>query len=177
MDRKTGGPWDVSRHRPPVHLSPCLPEVGPAVSRVLFPSCEWDGHLSGTVVAHRLEQPTRALVREDVVRAAPRHLFGLAPTGGYRAARRYRERGGLLPHRFTLACALAGHRRSVLCGTFRRLTAPGCYPAPCPVELGLSSTGAGPAAVRTCFPFCETAGVVVTPERAREDSNLEPSDP
>ena len=60
--------------------------VGPAVSRVLFPSCEGDGHLSGTVVAHRLEQPTRALVREDVVRAAPRHLFGLAPTGGYRAA-------------------------------------------------------------------------------------------
>jgi len=27
-----------------------------------------------------------------------------------------------LPHRFTLACAVAGHRRSVLCGTFLRVT-------------------------------------------------------
>ena len=32
-----------------------------------------------------------------------------------------------------------GHRRSVLCGTFHRLTPPGGYPAPCPAELGLSS--------------------------------------
>ena len=32
-----------------------------------------------------------------------------------------------------------GHRRSVLCGTFRRVTPPGRYPAPCPVESGLSS--------------------------------------
>ncbi len=53
----------------------------------------------------------------------------------------YQERGALLPHRFTLACALAGHRRSALCCTFRRLATPGRYPAPCPVELGLSSSG------------------------------------
>jgi len=32
-----------------------------------------------------------------------------------------------------------GHRRSVLCGTFRRIAPPGRYPAPCPVESGLSS--------------------------------------
>ena len=32
-------------------------------------------------------------------------LFGLAPDGVYRAVHRYRERGGLLPRRFTLACA------------------------------------------------------------------------
>ena len=38
-------------------------------------------------------------------------------------------------------CPLGGHRRSALCGTFRRLTPPGRYPAPCPVELGLSSSG------------------------------------
>lgn len=31
------------------------------------------------------------------------------------------------------------HRRSPLCGTFRRLAAPGCYPASCLAELGLSS--------------------------------------
>ena len=58
-----------------------------------------------------------------------------------------------------LAASRTGHRRSVLCGTFRRVALTGRYPAPCPMELGLSSTGARPAAVRTCFPFCETAGV------------------
>jgi len=30
-------------------------------------------------------------------------------------------------------------RRYVFCGTFRRVTPPGRYPALCPVELGLSS--------------------------------------
>ena len=38
-------------------------------------------------------------------------------------------------------CPSRGHRRSALCGTFRRLAAPGRYPASCPAELGLSSTG------------------------------------
>jgi len=38
-------------------------------------------------------------------------------------------------------CPRRGHRRSALCGTFRRLAAPGRYPALCPVELGLSSSG------------------------------------
>ena len=52
----------------------------------------------------------------------------------------YQRPGALLPHRFTLACAASGHRRSILCGTFRRLATPGRYPAPCPVELGLSSS-------------------------------------
>ena len=32
-------------------------------------------------------------------------LFGLAPDGVYRAAERYRQRGELLPRRFTLTCA------------------------------------------------------------------------
>ncbi len=31
------------------------------------------------------------------------------------------DAGALLPHRFTLACAVSGHRRSVLCGTFLRV--------------------------------------------------------
>ena len=33
----------------------------------------------------------------------------------------------------------AGHRRSTLCGTVRRVTPPGRYPATCSKELGLSS--------------------------------------
>jgi hypothetical protein len=33
----------------------------------------------------------------------------------------------------------ADHRRYGFCGTFRRLATPGRYPAPCPLESGLSS--------------------------------------
>jgi len=54
-------------------------------------------------VAGHLEQPTRGSpLPVWSVWVTPRRLFGLAPTGGYRAARCYQERGGLLPHRFTL---------------------------------------------------------------------------
>ena len=68
-------------------------------------------------------------------------LLSLAPGGVYRAAPVTRGAGGLLHHRFTLTCASCqGHRRSVLCGTFRRVAPPGRYPAPCPVESGLSSS-------------------------------------
>ena len=75
-------------------------------------------------------------------RATPCPLFGLAPGGACRATsvtgrpvRSYRAVSPLPePPR-------GGHRRSALCCAFRRRrkTAPGCYPAPCPVELGLSS--------------------------------------
>ena len=70
----------------------------------------------------------------------------------------YQKRGALLPHPFTLTCArseTAGHRRSTLCCTFRRLATPGRYPAPCPAELGLSSTPSG-AAILTRLPNCQT---------------------
>src|SRR5574339_136773 len=66
---------------------------------------------------------------------------------------RYRTRGGLLPHRFTLTLWKKG--RSVLCGPVRRLAAPRCYLAVCPVELGLSSTdhcGRSAATIPPCPP-------------------------
>lgn len=68
-------------------------------------------------------------------------LFGLAPGGVYRAANCCQLRGALLPHPFTLTCALAlnSHRRFVLCCTSRRLSPPRRYLAPCPMEPGLSS--------------------------------------
>jgi len=72
-------------------------------------------------------------------------LFGLAPSGVYHATNCYQLRGALLPHPFTLTCAIAlykrkrGHRRSTLCCTFRRLTPPRGYLALCPMEPGLSS--------------------------------------
>jgi hypothetical protein len=59
------------------------------------------------------------------------------------------------------------HRRFTLCCTFRRLAAPGRYPAPCPAELGLSSTPEG-AAILTRPPL-------IRPNELQcpgEDSNL-----
>jgi hypothetical protein len=51
----------------------------------------------------------------------PSPLLGLAPGGVCRATPVARGAGALLPHRFTLACAVAGHRRSALCCTFHRV--------------------------------------------------------
>ena len=73
---------------------------------------------------------------------AARSLLGLAPGGVCQSAEVALGDGALLPHRFTLACDRARgptHRRSALCCTFRRLAAPGCEPAPCPVESRPSS--------------------------------------
>src|SRR6185369_10381214 len=63
-------------------------------------------------------------------RAAPPPLFGLAPHGVCPAGTRYRGRGALLPHLFTLTGSAGfqrlaaprpcGNRRYVLCGTFRK---------------------------------------------------------
>ena len=66
-------------------------------------------------------------------------LLGLAPDGVCRAAAVARRAGELLPHRFTLTCA---RRPSAVCSLwhFPRVAPPGCYPASCPAESGLSST-------------------------------------
>ena len=67
-------------------------------------------------------------------------LFGLAPGGVYLAAACCHLRGALLPHHFTLtprSRRAAG--RFIFCCTFRRLSPPRRYLAPCPVEPGLSS--------------------------------------
>ena len=66
-------------------------------------------------------------------------LFGLAPGGVYLATVCYHLRGALLPHPFTLTRPTWLTRRSALCCTFRRLSPPRGYLAPCPVEPGLSS--------------------------------------
>jgi len=61
-------------------------------------------------------------------------LFGLASGGVYHAVNCYQTRGALLPHPFTLTSD-----SSTLCCTFRRLTPPRRYLAPCPMKPGLSS--------------------------------------
>ena len=105
------------------------------VSRVLFPELfvQGNGHSSKALVTQHLKQPTREL-RAGNPTYAP--LFGLAPDGVYQALNVTIETGELLPHRFTLTHL---YGRSIFCGTFLPVTKTGCYPAPCPMELGLSS--------------------------------------
>jgi len=50
---------------------------------------------------------------------------------GFAQQSRLRLPGALLPHHFTLIRPSLGGRCS-FCGTFRRVTPPGSYPAPCP---------------------------------------------
>ena len=67
-------------------------------------------------------------------------LFGLAPSGVCHATRRCpRARCALTAPFHPYPHPLRRLRRSVLCCTFRRLTPPRRYLAPCPVEPGLSS--------------------------------------
>ena len=95
-----------------------------------------DNHSSRTHVTVRLKRPTRT-------QRGPRIGVPIWSCSGWGlpCRPRYRERGALLPHLFTLTAnrLKTDPRRYVFCGTFRRLTPPRGYLAPCPVEPGLSS--------------------------------------
>src|SRR6056297_1397437 len=93
-------------------------------------------------------RPTRNLGRAVLIG----YLLGLAPDGVYHAACLTAKRGEPLPHHFTLtSCLLPGERRYIFCCTFHRLTAPGRYPASCPLVFGLSSP-AVKASAAACAP-------------------------
>ena len=69
-------------------------------------------------------------------------LFGLAPGGVYQAPIVTDGTGELLPHPFTLTQRHGkdhATRRFPFCGTFLPVARTGRYPAPCPMEPGLSS--------------------------------------
>src|SRR6476469_9449871 len=122
------------------HPSSLIPQKvwSGSVSRILFPLRDED-HSSATRVAAVVEQPTRKLSAETGGSTAS--LFGFAPQGVCHAVAAHAGRGALLPHRFTLTSASCdAGRRFVFCCTFRRVAAPGRYPACCPSEFGLSST-------------------------------------
>ncbi len=97
-----------------------------------------DGHFSRMPVARHLQRPNPRTPGGQPF--SPMRgialLFGLAPGGVCQASPVTRAAGELLPHRFTLAVL---RRRSIFCGTIRGVAPPGRYPAPCPVEPGLSS--------------------------------------
>ena len=72
-------------------------------------------------------------VRSDLAIGLRASLFGLAPGGVCRAVECYHRRGALLPHPFTLTGpTFAGLGRFAFCCTFRGLTSPRRYLAPCP---------------------------------------------
>ena len=88
-----------------MHVAPTRPKgvrrndkPGSVTERAYAPrrSSVWDG---------RSPDVSSGLPGARARRATARSLFGLAPGGVCRAAAVTSERGGLLPHRFTLACA------------------------------------------------------------------------
>ena len=106
------------------------------VSRVLYGrrpcGCRRDGHSSGTPVAGRLEQPTRATgLRTGPARLAARAslLFGFAPGGACLAAD---VAADAVRSCRTLSPLPAKGRRFAFCGAVPEIALAGRYPAPCP---------------------------------------------
>jgi hypothetical protein len=114
----------------------CMSEQ--AVSRVLFARAVTR---SGTMTIHLASLlPPRSSDLPGNSGGPPSNvsLFGLAPGGVCQAPAVTDGTGELLPHLFTLTPGLA-RERFVFCGTFLPVARTGRYPAPCPVEPGLSS--------------------------------------
>jgi len=108
-----------------------------------------DGHSSGTMLAHGLEQPTRTASLTSLPRAlslsrTTRVAIPIRSCSrwGLPCRFRRRSRGALLPHLFTLT-PLRSFRscagRFVLCGTFPRVAPPGVIRHRMSMEPGLSS--------------------------------------
>jgi hypothetical protein len=113
-----------------------------AVSRVLFRRFpDGDDHSSRVSVTGHLKQPTRGLERAALScpTTARRPLRGFAPGGVYLATTVTGRAVGSYPAVSPLPPTRVAGRRSALCCTIRRIAPPGRYPAPCPMELGLSS--------------------------------------
>lgn len=90
------------------------------------------GHLSRESVTRLLKRSTGR------VRGPPQPLPLILLPMGFARPVCYHTAGALLPHLFTVTAAKRP-RLCVFCGTFRRVAPPGCYPASCPMEPGLSS--------------------------------------
>src|SRR3972149_12192631 len=104
-------------------------------------------------VTRHLQRPTRGRAGHPLSSYLALLRVGFARPASHPAA------GALLPHHFTLTRP----RRAVcFCGTFRRVTPPGRYPAPCPAELGLSSPARGgsghPASLGPTLVYCGRGG-------------------
>jgi hypothetical protein len=112
----------------------------------------WDRRRRRPRAVHQGTRPGQPPGR---VAAAVRPLFDLAPGGVYLAGRSPGRWCALTAPFHPCRPARAG-RRSALCGTVLRVAPTGGWPAPCPVEAGLSSTpanrGRGRPAGSPCTP-------------------------
>jgi len=95
-------------------------------------------HLSGTAVAHSLMRPTRGSYGVGLTPASEEDSPPIWPCSGRGLASRCVSTPLVRSYR-TISPLPASRRAVCFCATFRRVAPPGCYPAPCPVELGLSS--------------------------------------
>ena len=74
-----------------------------------------DGHSSGTTVTRRLQQPTRTARSGQIPKLALRTVpIRSCSRWGLPCRRRCRQRGALLPHRFTLTAAVT-QRAAAVC--------------------------------------------------------------
>ena len=127
--------YSFCRERGPYKIE-CMLEQ--AVSRVLFSRAVTR---SGTMAIHLASVlPPRSSDLPGNSGGPPSNvpLFGLAPGGVCRAPVVTDGTGELLPHLFTLTPGTT-RGRFVFCGTFLPVARTGRYPAPCPMEPGLSS--------------------------------------
>jgi hypothetical protein len=95
-------------------------------------------------------------------RAAPRPCLALLRVGFAMRPPLPEARCALTAPFHPYLCPRRGHRRFAFCGTFRRLSPPGRYPAPCPAELGLSSDGAGQARPPAIFTRARLLGCLTS---------------
>src|SRR6187399_1531009 len=108
-----------------------------------LPGIGGDDHSSRPGIARGLQRPTRwprtgrPSSRNVLRRSSLRHPIWSCSVRGFACHRRYRRRGALLPHLFTLTSVARGGIFSV--PLVRQVTLPGRYPAHCPSEFGLSS--------------------------------------
>src|SRR5207249_10316597 len=140
---------------------------GRAISRVLF--ARRNGQM---VISLGWLSPatSRGLPAAQATRAGSRCLFGLAPTGGYRAAPVTRRAVGSYP---TVSPLPLDKGRFVFCGPLRRLAAPRRYLAVCPRELGLSSAHRSSWHAATIAPFRHPVPNVPALEGSGQGSSLE----
>lgn len=83
---------------------------------------------------------------------------------------------GLLHHGSTLACAALRRPSAVhFCGTILRLAPTGRYPAPCPMEPGLSSRGTNPPAIVCQTSFRYISILAIVPGKQRDIAGNEAS--
>ncbi len=131
---------------------------GQSISRILSSgSLRLCSHLSGRRVTAPFVRPTRGWPpplkgkARGETSSLPSStddspLLGLAPGGGYLAARITADAGGPLHHLFTITLPSEDGGAVCFCGPFRQVNAsrrfprPGYSPTPCSLECGLSST-------------------------------------